>query len=275
MIMKERYMIQETLCETIILIIGAILSFFGFFGSIIAAITNGCLNSQEERQLVVKEGKSGLTLYGTKWDPDQKNNCWNLNQLSPCCGDPCNVKDGLKCAVCWICPCFFCTYAKFLASGLDETCTMLNHCMPVVVALLVGIFCGWIPGAGVLPWCYLNTAIRHNSRVKIKKGDPIHYFGDCLMSNCCLTGCCALCQELRTMPIESWDWVAQLQKDGFPQKTESGNINFFRDDGDSNVGKNLPSEKGEDNLKGALGSVAAAVKGDDDGDSSDDDSSSE
>lgn len=77
--------------------------------------------------------------------------------------------------------------------------------------------------------------------------------------------------------IESWDWVTQLQKDGFPQKTEAGNINFFRDDGESNVGKNLPTEKGEDNLKGALSSVASAVKGGDDGDddSSDDESSSE
>jgi len=235
MIMKERYLIKETLCETILLIIGSILSFFGFFGSIIAAITNGCLNSQEERQLVVKEGKSGLTLY-TQWKPKGENNLWDIHKCEPCCGEPCNPMDGLRCAACWICPCCtFCTLAKFFASTLDEECTMINHCAPIVVALLVSLFCGWIPGASFLPWWYIITAIRHNARVRNETGDPVHYFGDCLLGNFPIINCCALGQELRTFPKESYDWLDQMQKNGFPQNG-SGDIKFFRDDGESKVG---------------------------------------
>merc|ERR1712000_30203 len=227
-IMKERYLVKERITETILLILGAILSFLGFFGAIIAAITNGCLNSQEERQLIVEEGASGLSLYPI-WEPDNK--LWDLQKCEPCCGEPCNFMDGLKCALCWILPCCsLCTLVKFFASTLDQECLLLNHCGPYIVAILIGIFCGWIPGTGSLPTWYLRTAVRHNARVRNKTGDPIHYFGDCLVGNFPIIGCCALCQELRSMPKDSWDWVAQMQEKGFPQ-VSGEEFTIFRDDG--------------------------------------------
>jgi len=190
------------------------------------------LNSQEERQIVVEEGQSGLLLY-PKWDPIPENNCWDIQKCEPCCGEPCNFMDGLKCAVCWLCPCFsLCTLAKFFASSLDEPCAWINHCLPFVLIILFNIFCGWIPGVGFVPAMFMRTAIRHNSRVRNKTGNPIHYFGDCFMGNCPCTGCCGLCQELRSNTKDSWDWLAQMQKDGIPTKT--GPIRFLRDDGAEN-----------------------------------------
>merc|ERR1712137_1300126 len=73
--------------------------------------------------------------------------CWNCfhNNCEPCCGEPCNPLDGLYCFLCfWCCgPCVMC---KWWASQLDQPCALVNHVLPVFVAMIFGVTClfGWL-----------------------------------------------------------------------------------------------------------------------------------
>ena len=114
-LMNERYQIADSITETIILLVAAILSFFGYFGAIIGCWVNGVLNGQQENELSDKEGGTGLIPYcrwKTKEGGDARNNCWDLNKCEPCCGEPCNVLDALKCCS------FFLFSSKFLYNFL-------------------------------------------------------------------------------------------------------------------------------------------------------------
>lgn len=212
--MKFLYPRADTITETIIMIVGAILSFLGFFASFILCLTNGCLNSQQENEYVKEEGHTGLLMYAD-WGEKPPGVCYkDCFYLQPCCGEQeCNVMDGLYCFACWFC-CAPCSSAKLLAYSLDQDCYFINHCGPFLLVILLS----WIP---IISFCssilslYLNGAIRHNIRVQQGVGNAEHCFGDALLSNLCCTAPCSCCQELRSVPIEGWDWVGDLKKRSF------------------------------------------------------------
>jgi len=131
----------------------------------------------------------------------------------PCCGQECNVKDGVYCFLCWFF-CGPCASAKLLASSLDQDCYFINHCGP----FLLMYFCSWIPIIGFcisLLGIYINGAIRHNSRVKLGVGNAEHCFGDALLANLPCTVPCSCCQVLRSYPMESWDSLNDIRERGF------------------------------------------------------------
>lgn len=196
-LMNERYMTKDKITETIVIVIAAILSFFGLFGSIIGCWVNGVLNGQQEEHLAAVDGQSSLRPYA-KWGKGE-NNCWECWKCEPCCGDPCNFVDGLKCFLCWILPCCsLCTAAKFYASSHEEDCTLIGHFLPYVLAALCAMFFP-IPVFNYAPCLLLRTATRHNFRNVDQTGDQRYMFGDFLLAVCCSPF--ALCQELRASPV--------------------------------------------------------------------------
>lgn len=62
--------------------------------------------------------------------------------------------------------------------------------------------------------CALNAIQRHNLRFKANIGRDQDWFGDILIANCCLTAPCGICQTLRTVPADSWDWLGDIRKNG-------------------------------------------------------------
>jgi len=212
-LMNEQYQVKDSTTEFIILLAAAILSFFGFFGTIIGCWVNGVLNGQQEEHLAKNEGQSTLRPY-TSWGKAE-NKCWELWKCEPCCGEPCNLMDGLKCFACWVLPCFsLCTLSKFYASSVkDEECTILGHFVPYLVALACSMFVP-IPVFNSAPCLLLRIATRHNFRQIDGTGDARYMFGDALLGLFCSP--CAMCQELRSAPVESWDWYAQYQEKSFP-----------------------------------------------------------
>ena len=133
--------------------------------------------------------------------------CWACchNNCEPCCGEPCNVLDGLYCCLCWSF-CSSCQLAKMWASQVDQPCAFVNHCLPILIILLLDSL--------VPVRIFFNMLIRYNSRLKAgvyDTPDPIDRFiGDCFLPCCCFTAPCALGQELRTIPKEDWDCCGQL-----------------------------------------------------------------
>ena len=119
--------------------------------------------------------------------------CW---KCEPCCGEPCNVKDGAMCFLCWCC-CGLCSMSKLYSYSVDQDCKCVNH-------VLMACFCGPCT----------NLLVRHNLRLKAGVGedDGMHWLGDFLC--CCFCGCCAGCQYLRSVPRESWDWIGGGIKGG-------------------------------------------------------------
>jgi len=221
-VLQERYMVKNTLLETIILLVASILSFLGMFGSILGCWVNGVLNGQNEQTIVDKDGQSGLWTYA-RWNPEGENDCWQCWKCEPCCGEPCNPVDGLRCAACWLLPCFaLCTLSKFYATSQKQDCTLMGHVLPYVVAFLCSAFVP-IPPFNTVPCMLLRVATRHNYRGQNGAGDPRFFFGDCLLATICAP--CATCQELRSSPKESWDWLAQYQEKSVEKGTPT--IRFF------------------------------------------------
>jgi len=211
--MKFLYPRADSITETILLILGAIISFCcGPFASFILCLNNGCLNSQQENEYVKEEGHTGLLMY-TDWGDKPPGICYkDCCVCNPCCGEECNVKDGLYCCLCWFF-CSPCTSAKLLAATLDQDCYFINHCGPFLLAAILD----FIPIIGFLAsllCMYLHGAMRHNSRVQVGAGNPEHCFGDVFLSNFCLTAPCSCCQVLRSHPVEAWDWLGDMRKRG-------------------------------------------------------------
>ena len=176
-LMNEAYMTKDSLSETIILIVAAILSFFGMFGAILGCWVNGVLNGQQEEHMAKTDGQSTLRPY-TQWGK-KENNCWECWKCEPCCGEPCNFMDGLKCFACWVLPCCaLCTMSKFYATSVkDEECTILGHFVPYLIALLCSMFVP-IPVFNSAPCLILRTATRHNFRQIDSTGNffPFNFF---------------------------------------------------------------------------------------------------
>ena len=100
---------------------------------------------------------------------DQVGSICHLN-CSPCCGEPCNFIECCYCFFCWTC-CYTCNAAKLLASQNEKPCSICNYCLPYWCAgLLSMVGC-------CIPWCILETFLRHNSRVLIGKGLSSKFLG--------------------------------------------------------------------------------------------------
>jgi len=138
---------------------------------------------------------------------------WDVGNMEPCCGDPCNPTDGLKCLACWYC-CGPCSASKLYAHSLGQECALVNHVFPMVC----------------LGFC-ATVALRHNIRVKHgkgpKPGDTSGLIGDLVMMYLC--GPCAMCQILRAVDNDSWDWIKHLESKGI--KTMEEPFIFLKDSG--------------------------------------------
>eukprot|EP01095_Lingulamoeba_sp_RSL-Kostka_P000627 TRINITY_DN1090_c0_g1_i9.p1 TRINITY_DN1090_c0_g1~~TRINITY_DN1090_c0_g1_i9.p1 ORF type:complete len:269 (-),score=89.33 TRINITY_DN1090_c0_g1_i9:338-1144(-) len=211
------------------MLIGAVLSFCGLYSALILCLTNGCLNSQQEKEWIKNEEYTSLTPY-TRWGDD--NFICDCTKCEPCCGEPCNPLSGLYCFACWVC-CYCPSAAKLLAYENDQDCQLVNHCglyvavylwmmcfptvigpvltmMSSIVPCLMPLIVHLIPYATVAPYYTVRTVQRHNLRVATESGRSSDYFGDCLLSNCWCTCLCAECQQCRTVPVESWDWLGAM-----------------------------------------------------------------
>ena len=136
--------------------------------------------------------------------------CLKCNECcEPCCGQPCNGKDGVYCAVSWI---IFCLAGpKFLAASQQQECHFVNHGVPYLLLLLALVPCIGGILAGIVGF-WIATSIRANLR-KVH-GIGIQQWDIC---DCCATLLpCMYCQELRSMPKESWDWIAAIQENKYP-----------------------------------------------------------
>ena len=122
----------------------------------------------------------------------------------PCCGQPCNTDDGLYCCLSWFPGCC-CAYPQFYAASQDQPCAWLNHFAPLILLI--------IPIVGYVVSAALWTGIRFNLRKKHGIGEPSCDPMDCLTIFC---SPCFGCQELRSMPKESWDWYGLYQEQKFP-----------------------------------------------------------
>jgi len=124
--------------------------------------------------------------------------CWELWKCEPCCGEPCNAKEGAMCALCWLCPTGILAGAKLMAYSQGRDCAIVNH---------VGLGC---------VGCIAAPTLRHNLRVRAKVGNPPMekngLIGDIILSLFC--GLCAGTQELRSVDKSAWDWVAEYNEKG-------------------------------------------------------------
>jgi len=130
--------------------------------------------------------------------------CWECWKLEPCCGEPCNPADGVRCFLCWFCPIVsFLSSAKLYAYSTNQDCACVNHILPVFIPYVGGIV--------------VSIAMRHNLRVKVGAGlpakDTTGILGDLIMV--CIFGYCVHCQNLRSVDRGAWDWMAELSNKGF------------------------------------------------------------
>jgi len=130
--------------------------------------------------------------------------CWEIWKCEPCCGEPCNPLDGVRCFLCWFCPIIgILSFAKLFSHGMSQDCALVNHVLPPFIPYVGGIVVG--------------IAARHNIRVKLNVGlpawDTTGLVGDFLMM--CFCGLCTFCQHLRAVKREDWDWIAELTDKGF------------------------------------------------------------
>jgi len=137
---------------------------------------------------------------GCEWDWEGNGgHCINdCLKCEPCCGDPCNVKDGAYCFFCFWC-CGPCTACKMWASSMGQECAIVNHCLPI----LIPYFTIW-----------MGTSTRAGLRMKHGVGENGCTLGDCLMTCCVCTCACSHCQHCRSVPISDWDWFEQCQNSG-------------------------------------------------------------
>eukprot|EP01091_Cochliopodium_minus_P007558 TRINITY_DN17445_c0_g1_i1.p1 TRINITY_DN17445_c0_g1~~TRINITY_DN17445_c0_g1_i1.p1 ORF type:complete len:149 (-),score=9.09 TRINITY_DN17445_c0_g1_i1:82-528(-) len=120
--------------------------------------------------------------------------CWEFYRLTPCCGLPCNVIDGLYCCACWA-VCGLCSFSKLFASSVQQECKVINHCVSACV-------------------CFPCVAVwtRHNLRRQIGIGgnDCMNWCGDILCILFC--GPCSICQMCRAFETKSWDCFRAIKE---------------------------------------------------------------
>jgi len=126
--------------------------------------------------------------------------CWECWKLEPCCGEPCNFMDGLRCVLCFWC-CGPCSAGKLFAYTVEQECAVVNHCLYVC-------FCG----------CFASICLRHNLRLIHGVGDPENWLGDIILAWVC--GACAFCQELRSVDPSTWDWLTEFNEKGMKLSVE-------------------------------------------------------
>eukprot|EP01101_Sappina_pedata_P007246 TRINITY_DN379_c0_g1_i1.p1 TRINITY_DN379_c0_g1~~TRINITY_DN379_c0_g1_i1.p1 ORF type:complete len:194 (-),score=62.60 TRINITY_DN379_c0_g1_i1:167-670(-) len=129
--------------------------------------------------------------------------CWEVWKLEPCCGEPCNPADGVRCFLCWCCPIVgLLSAAKLYSSTQDQPCSIVNHCLPYFIPYVGGILAG--------------VSTRHNTRVKngfgLPAGDVSGMVGDGVLL--CFCGPCTFGQLLRATKNEDWDWIKEVQEKG-------------------------------------------------------------
>lgn len=115
---------------------------------------------------------------------------WEVWKCEPCCGSPCNPKDGVMCCVHFTC-CAICTNSRLLATTVNQPWACWPHCVSY--------------------WCCqlcTHSCLRYNLRRSA--GVPGNICGDCICLCCC--GACARCQELRSMPASMWTWIPDQMK---------------------------------------------------------------
>ena len=92
------------------------------------------------------------------------------------------------------------------ASQVDQPCACVNHCIPIIILLIIESFFPVM--------LFFNMLIRYNSRLNAGVYDTPDPFdrlvGDCFLPCCCFTAPCSFCQQLRTIPKEDWDCCGQL-----------------------------------------------------------------
>ena len=110
---------------------------------------------------------------------------WELWKCEPCCGQPCNPKDGVMCCVHFYC-CGLCTISRLLATTNDQKWAIWPHCC--------ALYCCQI--------C-THSCLRYNLRNAA--GVPGNICGDCVCLYCCMI--CAFTQELRSIPKSMWEWI--------------------------------------------------------------------
>merc|ERR1712137_643533 len=121
--------------------------------------------------------------------------CHEITKLEPCCGEPCNPKDGLYCCLCSTF-CGLCVQAKMLAYSNDQECYFVNHCGPILivylislaiyavfytVAIVLGVPIGSLGAIGAFAFFALYAVIRRNIRMKYNVGSPDSWLGDFFM----------------------------------------------------------------------------------------------
>jgi hypothetical protein len=116
-------------------------------------------------------------------------------RLEPCCGQPANLGDALRCGICW-CTCFgFCSMSALFAHSLSQPLSVVNHCLTT-----------WL-----LSPCIL-CASRHNFRMKHSIGPlgPEGWVSDFLCA--WFLGPCTLCQILRASDGTDYDWLTKTSE---------------------------------------------------------------
>jgi len=132
--------------------------------------------------------------------PGQSGACWECWKLEPCCGEPCNSKDGVHCFLCFACPIVGCfSTGKLYSYSQNQEYQLVNHCLGMLIPIVSG------------------TSLRHNIRVKNNIGKPAMdhegILGDGIMMFFC--GACSGCQILRSVSRETWDWHTEYTAKGF------------------------------------------------------------
>jgi len=118
--------------------------------------------------------------------------CWDVFRSDPCCSDG----NCCYCCCCWMF-CGLCTTSKLFATSVRQDCAVLNHCLPMYI---------FAP-------C-MEVCMRHNLRRQRKVGETgsAGWIGDCCLLYWC--GPCAVCQMIRSVPVEGWDWYGQCKRTG-------------------------------------------------------------
>jgi len=137
------------------------------------------------------------------WGPNG-GKCYEFWKCAPCCGDPCNFRDGCYCCLSWML-CFPCNVAKLYSHSVSQTCACVNHCMPL---MLMGI--PW--GIGYVISVIIFSMLRFNLRTLNGIGEPRCQPGDCLMVCPPIMNCFSFCQMVRSVPIDAWDCFSTAKR---------------------------------------------------------------
>jgi Cys-rich protein (TIGR01571 family) len=136
---------------------------------------------------------------------------FDVLDCSPHCGSPWNFKDCLYCLACWTF-CGTCSAGKLMASAAGhDQCSVVNHCLPWVAANLIDQLA--YPFGSIMNMM-MCASIRSNLRRQHEIGEPGFTVGDFAMHCVPCFAPCASLQEIRSVPVEAWDWLPQVREHG-------------------------------------------------------------